>query len=201
MDKYLVLLFVLSITISCKTDKLPILGNKQEVNGQLVHNQIPDFHLTNQFNQSLRREDLKNKAHLAVFFFTSCPSICPKMMRGLMDIEETYHNEKRLAYLCYSLDYRRDSIPRLKEYYDKLGIENEQFYLLQGKEKKDIYDLSDEYMSITIEDDSAPGGFDHSGWIILVDRDFHVRSYCLGTDPKEIDRMKKDIKTLLNEMD
>lgn len=45
----------------------------------------------------------------------------------------------------------------------------------------------------------APGGFDHSGRLILVDTQRRVRSFCDGTDAREVDRFMEDIDTLLEE--
>lgn len=58
------------------------------------------------------------------------------------------------------------------------------------------------YMSIAVDDPtSSPGGINHSGWILLIDGKKHLRSYCLGTDEKETDKLIEDIQTLLHEGD
>lgn len=48
-----------------------------------------------------------------------------------------------------------------------------------------------------MEDSDAPGGYNHSGRLILVDKDRHVRSFCDGTDPEDVDRFMEDIDRLL----
>ena len=65
--------------------------------------------------------------------------------------------------------------------------------------KNELHDISIDYFSTIIEDDEAPGGFNHSGYIILIDPKGHVRSYCIGTEEKEVDDLIKDIKKLLIE--
>ena len=52
-------------------------------------------------------------------------------------------------------------------------------------------------MSIVLEDADAPGGYDHSGYIILVDKSRHIRAYCNGTDPVDVDRFIKNVALLL----
>lgn len=42
-----------------------------------------------------------------------------------------------------------------------------------------------------------PGGFDHSGKILLVDKDGHVRSFSEGTDPENTPKIIEDIKKLV----
>ena len=64
----------------------------------------------------------------------------------------------------------------------------------------EIYDIADDYFSIAIENPEAPGGFDHSGRLILVDQNRHVRSFCDGTNPEEVERFIEDVEILLKEM-
>jgi protein SCO1/2 len=49
------------------------------------------------------------------------------------------------------------------------------------------------------EDPGAPGGFDHSGSIALIDRKRRIRGFYDGTDPKKVDLLIKDIAILLKE--
>lgn len=190
---------ILIALFSCKDVKLPILGIRHVENGDTIYAQIPDFSLTNQFGNVISKNDLKGKIHIADFFFTSCPTICPKTIRSMMRIAKHFENHKELNYVCFSIDYRKDSVGRLKTYYDKLGIQNDHFYLLHIPTKEEIKRISESYMSIAIEDSSAPGGFDHSGWLMLVDQNSYIRSYCLGTDDKDVDRFIEDIELLLHE--
>ena len=62
-----------------------------------------------------------------------------------------------------------------------------------------IYGIADDYFSVAKEDPNTPGGFDHSGRLILVDKNRHVRSFCDGTDAEDVDRFMKDISKLLAE--
>jgi protein SCO1/2 len=195
---YWILLFTL---YSCTEKKLPVLGNYSIENGDTIYAKIPDFNLWTQDSMPFTSQMLENKIHVAAFFFTSCPTICPKVMRNMMRIEEKFSKEKDILYLCYSLDFKKDSIPRLKEYASKLGIENSNFYFLQGRQKEDIRSLMNAYMSIAVDDPDSPGGINHSGWILLIDGKKNLRSYCLGTDEKETDKLIKDIQTLLHERD
>lgn len=199
---YFGLAITLLVITACETKKpLPILGNYSVENGDTIFSRIPEFELFNQDSQLIGKEELKDKAHIAAFFFTSCPTICPKVMRSMIRIEEKFRNDKRLIYLCFSLDFRKDSIPRIKDYHNKLGIENPDFHILQGRQPDDIRSLVNQYMSMAVDDPDAPGGINHTGWILLADKNRQLRSYGLGTDDKDIDRFMNDVQQLLNEMD
>ncbi len=195
------LLFFIAIAIltSCSEKKLPILGKRHFENGDTIYTQIPDFNLQNQFGTEINSQQLRGKIHIADFFFTSCPTICPKTMRSMIKIADHFKSANGISYLCFSIDYRKDTLERLKSYYDKLGINYTDFYLLHIPTKEEIKRISEGYMSIAVEDSSAPGGFDHSGWLMLVDKKGYIRSYCLGTDEKDVERFILDIEILLHE--
>ncbi|MBK9108106.1 MAG: SCO family protein [Saprospiraceae bacterium] len=193
-------LLILSLYLtSCSENKLPIIGYREIVDGKTVYAKIPEFSYLNQFGQTISANDLKGKIHIANFFFTSCPTICPKTMRSMVRIAKHFGSDESLQYICYSIDFRKDSIPRLKEYYQKLQIDLPNFHLLHMPDQLELKRVPQKYLSIAMEDSTAAGGFDHSGWLLLVDQELHIRSYCLGTDDKEVDRFIKDISSLLNE--
>ena len=90
--------------------------------------------------------------------------------------------------------------PRLKVYADNLGVSSDRWHFVTGQ-ISEIYEIAEDYFSVAKEDPEAPGGFDHSGRLILVDENKHVRSFCDGTIAEEVDRFMMDIEKLLNEMD
>ena len=105
----------------------------------------------------------------------------------------------QLKLLSHSIDVRHDTVPRLKSYAEGLGVRTDRWHLVTGVESE-IYDIADAYFSIAIKDPDAPGGFDHSGRLILVDPAGRVRSFCNGTDPESVDQFMLDIRCLLDEI-
>ncbi len=67
--------------------------------------------------------------------------------------------------------------------------------------KDAIYNIADDYFSVAIENPDAPGGFDHSGRLILVDKNRHVRAFCDGTDAKEVTEFMREVEQLMLEME
>ena len=98
--------------------------------------------------------------------------------------------------MAHTIDPKRDTVGRLKSYAQNLGVDNGQWRVVTG-EMDEIYGIADDYMSIAKEDPNAPGGFDHSGWILLIDKAGHIRSFADGTDPEKVDRLLTDIEWLL----
>jgi protein SCO1/2 len=79
-------------------------------------------------------------------------------------------------------------------------VNTEKWKFVTG-EKAAIFGIAKDYFSIAVENKEAPGGFDHSGRLILVDTQKHIRSFCDGTDPTSVDGFMEDIKSLLAEME
>ena len=78
------ILFLGLFIVSCQEKKaLPYLCPKETkmVKGKVdtVYHQIPAFRFLNQDSVWVSEKDLKGKVYVADFFFTSCPTICPKM--------------------------------------------------------------------------------------------------------------------------
>ena len=198
MTRLGVLLLVISIFQSCQSEPLPVLGRTQEIDGQTVYHQIPNFAFVNQDSAVVTNETFAGKAYVADFFFTSCPSICPMVKQQMLRVHERFKDDDRLVLLSHTIDPKRDSVETLRRYAEGLGVSAPEWHFVTG-DKTELYDIADDYFSIAIENADAPGGFDHSGRLILVDRNRHVRAFCNGTDPSEVDRFMKDIEKLLDE--
>lgn len=186
--------------------KLPILGHRepitQEVNGEMVtdtiYQQIPEFEFLNQDSVMISHKTFENGVYIANFFFTHCPSICPTMQRNLLSVYQQYLGDERVHFLSHSIDFKYDTPAVLKAYADKLGVTNDQWQFVTGS-KADVYGISDAYMVYTKEDADVPGGYDHSGYFILVDHNRHIRGAYDGTSEEQIQDLLKDLRILLRE--
>jgi protein SCO1/2 len=197
------LLLALVLLSACRDQgprTLPILGERQVVNGDTLYPRIPDFAFVNQDSQVVTNATFAGKAYVVDFFFIHCPTICPKVKANGLRLYEKYRDDPRIMLLSHSIDTRNDTVPALKRHAEKLGIDARKWHLVTGA-KDSIYGIADNYFSIAVEDPSAPGGFDHSGRLILVDPDRHVRSFADGTNADDVTRFMDDIDLLLEELD
>ncbi len=194
-------LFFQACDLGMGTSSLPRLGKHKvdKETGDTTYHTIPDFQFVNQDSMVVTNETFEGKVYIADFFFTSCPTICPKTAQQMLRLYERYEDDDRVALLAHSIDTKRDTVERLKEYANSLEVSAPKWHFVTGN-KAEIYEIADDYMSIAIEDPDAPGGFDHSGWFILVDKDRYIRSFCNGTDPESVDKFMKDIDWLLEHM-
>lgn len=202
MNKYaIVIVSLLFSLMSCQdpgSGELPILGERYYEDGDTIYHTVPRFEFTDQNGNPVTNETFDGKNYIVDFFFISCPTICPKVKKQMLRVYKEFENEDNLMFLSHTIDPKRDTVGALKLYADNLGIDHKKWRFVTGI-KDSIYAIADDYFSIAIENPDAPGGFDHSGRLILVDKDKHVRSFCNGTDPKDVDRFMKDINKLMQE--
>ncbi|MCH2081215.1 MAG: SCO family protein [Saprospiraceae bacterium] len=202
--RYLFFLFLLSL-IACQENlpeeptDLPILGNHDihPDTGDTTLHIIPNFEFYNQDSVLINNNTFAERIYVADFFFTSCPTICPKVKKNMLRLYDKHKNNPEFALVSYTIDPKRDTVGKLKQYATNLDItEKDKWHFLTG-EKATIYDLAEDYMSIAVEDENVPGGFDHSGWILLIDENRHIRSFCDGTDADAVTKFMDDIDWLL----
>jgi protein SCO1/2 len=199
--KNLLLLFISLLVYSCQSEKkeLPIIGFQETLDdGSIKYHTIPPFSFTNQDSSEVTNETFKNKIYAADFFFTSCPSICPKVMKQMVRIADSQKENDKFMLISHTIDPKRDTEEVLKVYADNLGIDQSKWHFLTG-DKDELLDMADDYYVAAYEDPTAPGGFDHSGKILLVDTNGHIRAFCDGTDPDDVSEFIKDIDVLMKE--
>ncbi|CAM3728124.1 SCO family protein [Pontibacter korlensis] len=185
---------------------LPIYGEREPVertvNGETVvdtiYHQIPDFAFVNQDSQRVSQETVAGKVYVTDFFFTSCPTICPKMKSQMLRVYEAYKDNPNVVLLSHSIDPAHDTVAVLKDYADRLGIKTAKWHLLTG-DKESIYNIAGNYLAAAKEDESAEGGFSHSGDFFLIDQQRRIRGHYNGTDPASVDKLIQDIPLLLND--
>jgi protein SCO1/2 len=205
------LLSVLCIGIifsACQSNqpKLPIIGERdlveKVVDGQTVtdtiYPKIPTFQFLNQDSVMITDKLFDGKIYVANFFFTHCPSICPTMQRNLLGVYEKYKNDERVSFLSHSIDFKYDSPEVLKKYASDLGVDNEQWQFVTGS-KADIYGIANNYLVYTKEDADVAGGYDHSGFLVLIDHDKYIRGTYDGTSKEQVQQLFSDIEILLQE--
>ncbi len=199
-----VLLALSLLTASCQEKKsLPFLGPKDTrvVAGKVdtIYHQIPAFHFLNQDSVWVSEKDMEGKIYIADFFFTSCPTICPKMKTQLLRIYERYAANDAIRILSHSIDPTYDTPNVLKQYAERLQVKAPRWNMLTG-DKAAIYKLGEKsYMVTAQEDKNEAGGFVHSGAFILVDKNRHVRGIYDGTQEAEVNHLIEDIEILLVE--
>ena len=189
------------LLVSCRNSpqKLPIIGFQEELpNGEIEYHKIPEFSFTNQLGDTITNAAFKDQIYIADFFFTSCPSICPKVMKQMLRIYDDQADNTSFQLVSHTIDPKRDTEAALLTYSNNLDIDHSRWHFLTG-DKDELMDMAEEYYVAAYEDASVPGGFDHSGKILLIDQEGHIRAFCDGTDEDDVTDFMKDIDILIAE--
>ena len=163
---------------------------------------VKPFHFTTQDGLVFTDRDMLGKVCVVEYFFTNCKGICPRMNANMKTIYEAFKNEPNFMIVSHTCDPERDSAARLKVYADSMKIDTQKWVLLTGR-KDSLYQIA---RSAYLLDDpknnveKIEDQFIHTQFFALVDKDGKVRSQVYdGLKQTELDRLKKDIGTLLAE--
>ena len=143
------------------------------------------------------------------FFFTTCPTICPKMNQSMLEIENKFFGNPNFGIVSITIDPEHDTPKVLKEHADLLGVRSSSWNFLSG-EKAAIFDLANKGFNLYAgENSKANGGFEHSGLFALIDKNGNIRCrrdnfgnpilYYDGLDKKGVRDLQQDINILLKE--
>lgn len=213
MKQFVVFFSCLFVIFSCQsTDKkkkvLPFIGNfdveYKLVDGKEVtdtlYPTVPYFYFRNQDSLLKKSTDFKGKVWIADFFFTSCPTICPKMTKNLRLLNNNLKDlASEIQFISFSINPDFDSPSQLKRYKDHYQIKARNWDFLTGNEVETHRLGIENFQIFAGRDDEAEGGFAHSGAFTLVDKEGYVRGVYLGTDIKQVKQLEQDVRLLLKE--
>lgn len=173
--------------------------NESENNYKNIHT-IDSFTLQNQSGNTITRDSLDGFIYVANFFFTSCPTICPKMTNNLKSLADRFANDKQIKLVSFSVMPWVDSVQKLKKYAEANTINPAKWYLLTG-DKESIYHLArtsffaEKGLGLQKNSDE----FLHTESMLLIDKKGRIRGIYNATQKPDIERVTDDINVLLHE--
>ena len=175
---------------------------------------VPEFFMLNQDSLFIGNEDFKGKVHLAEFFFTKCPSICPIMNKNMKIIDDRFGDRQDFGIASFTIDPTNDTPYVLKKYAESYNVKSQNWHFLTS-DVKTVYELANKGFSIFAGINPAvAGGFEHQGYFALIDKNGYIRSrvdrfdnpivYYSGLDKEgeeiqDVDLLIEDIALLLKE--
>lgn len=155
---------------SCKRQRpLPTLGT------------VPHLVLMDQSGRPFDESRLKGKVWAAAFFFTRCPSVCPKVTRLMHEVQIIAKTRGVPLYLVsVSVDPENDTPDVLRRYAEDYGADLKTWTFVTGKFDV-IRETVEKGFKVAMEgraDPNAPGyGIVHGSHLVLVDRNLKIRGY------------------------
>ncbi len=140
-----------------------------EING--TPKKVPTFSFTDQNGKTISNSDYDGKVYVVEFFFTTCPTICPRMSKNLVQIQNDFTAFKDFGVASFSIMPDVDTPEVLKAYAKEYGITNPNWHLMTG-DKEEIYKLSNIGFNLFVDMEN----FEHSGNFALIDKNGYIRS-------------------------
>jgi len=213
------LLLAASLLTACaphdhQPQRLPILGERDAIAradggpADTIYYQIPPFRLTDQAGQVLTNQSVAGRAYVVSFFFATCPDLCPRMHRALLQVYTPFATDKRVTFLSHTIDPAHDSIPVLREYAHGMGVQDASRWHFattaphgETATRDTVIKLAHAYFTAVMPDKDSPGSVVHNGTIALVDDQGHIRGVYDSLDAKEMARLLRELPILLAEID
>ncbi len=188
---------------------IPKIVNKFKTPQLITIGKVPSFEFTNQNGKLISNSFYNNKVYVVEFFFTTCPTICPKMNENMVTIQNEFYAHQDFGIVSFSINPKYDTPKILKQYAKDNGATLKNWNFLTGDQDK-IYDLANNGFTLYAgENSDAEGGFEHSGMFALIDKQGNIRSrldefgnpiaFYDGLDSKGVQQIKEDITILLKE--
>jgi protein SCO1/2 len=169
----------------------------------------PKFDLTDQNNKKITNADYAGKVYVLEFFFSTCPSICPKMNANMVDIQNKFFGNPNFGIASITINPENDTPKVLKEHADLIGVKSSNWHMLTG-DRDYILGLSNKGFNLYAgENSKVNGGFEHSGLFALIDKKGNIRCrldeygnpilYYDGIEKEGVKAIQQDIEKLLQE--
>ena len=169
----------------------------------------PKFELTDQNKAKINNSNYEGKVYVLEFFFSTCPTICPKMNKNMIDIQNLFFGNPNFGIASITINPEHDTPEVLKAHADLLGVKSTNWHFLTG-DKDYIFDLANKGFNLYVGKNSKiKAGFEHSGLFALVDKKGNIRCrkdeygnpilYYDGLEKAGVKAIEQDIAILLRE--
>ncbi len=156
---------------------------------------VPDFAFYAPDGSTLASaQALKGKVWVANFIFTTCTGPCPRMSTKMSELQAATAAMPDVRLVSFTVDPVNDTPSALADYGRRYKADFSRWFLLTGDGaalrtlRQDAFKLG--------EGDSV---LNHSTKMVLVDRQMRVRGFPDSEGADAVEKIRKDIETLLAE--
>lgn len=171
-------------------------------------NEVSDFSVTDQNDESFDRSDMDGKVWLLNFMFTNCATVCPPMTANMTEVVNTLEEEGVEDYgvLSFSVDPENDSPEVLTEYIDWYDVpESTEWHLVTDYDYDFIRGFAEDNFKTIVA--LPPKGSDqvtHGTSFYLIDEDGTVIKDYSGIDVSDaefpLSEIVSDVEALTDEI-
>lgn len=182
-------------------DSVIVNEHNGNVKYDTVWHRVRNMNFTNHLGQQVSLDDLEGKVIVLDFFFTRCPTICPKLGHAMKKLQASFPgNDSIVQFLSISVDPKHDSVAQLKKWADKFDVNPDSWWLLTG-DRDSIYDFALKEIKASVADVNVDTAFVHTENFFLLDKHRIVRGWYSGLDSNAQKKLVHDIPLLMLEKD
>jgi len=184
----LLLLTLLAGAACRRASELPALGS------------VGKFSLTDQAGRAVSADTLRGRVWAAAFFFTRCPTVCPRITRRMRDLQQAAaKGGVKLELVSFSVDPDNDTPDVLAAYAKQYGADLASWRFLTG-DLEMIRKTSEQGFKLALDGKATPGaehfGLFHGSHLVLVDASGQIRGYYRTSEDEQMAQLLKDAALL-----
>lgn len=179
----------LAATFGCRrASDLPALGS------------VGTFSLSDQAGRPVTAETMRGQVWAAAFFFTRCPTVCPRITRRMRDLQQAAAKAAvPLQLVSFSVDPDNDTPEVLTAYAKEHGADLATWRFLTG-DLEVVRKTSEQGFKLALDGKATPGaehlGLFHGSHLVLVDGAGQIRGYYRTSEDSQMTQLLGDAKLL-----
>jgi protein SCO1/2 len=182
-------------------DSVQVIEKNGKITYDTIWHSVSNIHFTNQFGKNVSFADLKGKIIVLDFFFTRCPTICPKLAKAMKRLQNSFpNNDSIVQFVSITVDPKHDSVQQLRKWAERFDVNPDSWWLLTGN-RDSIYQLALKEIKASVADVNIDTAFIHTENFFLLDKERIVRGWYNGLDSSDQKKLVRDIPLLMLEKD
>jgi len=183
--------FCLALSASC--------SQRIDVGDMTPIGSIDQIELTDQSGEPFSENDFEGQVWVVDFFFTRCPSVCPRLQLEMKKFAERYADDPRVQFLSITVDTEFDEPEVLAAFAEKLELPLKNWRLTTG-DPRIIRRFSEQTLKLAMGADMDENGdIAHSTKFVLIDAKGFVRGFIDGLEKTEHAKFDAMIQKVLAE--
>jgi protein SCO1/2 len=171
-----------------RASDLPALGN------------VGSFSLIDQAGRPVSAETLRGQVWAAAFFFTRCPTVCPRITRRMRDLQQAAAKDGvKLQLVSFSVDPDNDTPEVLTAYAKQYAADLSTWRFLTG-DLEVVRKTSEQGFKLALDGKATPEAKDfglfHGSHLVLVDGAGQIRGYYRTSEDAQMAQLLKDAALL-----
>lgn len=180
----------LAVSFGCRrAPDLPALGS------------VGTFSLTDQAGRPVNAESMRGQVWAAAFFFTRCPTVCPRITRRMRDLQvAAVKDGVKLQLVSFSVDPDNDTPEVLTAYAKQYHANLSTWRFLTG-DLEVVRKTSEQGFKLALDGKATVGaehfGLFHGSHLVLVDGAGQIRGYYRTSEDSQMAQLLSDATSLL----